>query len=77
MESYHPAVGVWATAIKYQMPGGKGIRKVKITDPTYGPINNKTILLVRSMGMILDIIMSNDNEDEPFVEALQLCLGNL
>eukprot|EP00957_Ditylum_brightwellii_P125693 9581023-Ditylum_brightwellii.AAC.1 len=77
MESYHPAVGAWATAIKFQMTGKNSFSKVKMTNPAYTPTNDKSIPLAKSAGVVLDIITSSNEEDEPFLEALQICLDNL
>eukprot|EP00957_Ditylum_brightwellii_P211397 15366129-Ditylum_brightwellii.AAC.1 len=77
MERYHPAVSVWAATIKFQMPGKNSFSKVKMTIPAYAPANNKSIPLASSVSVALNIITSDNEEDEPFLEALQICLYNL
>eukprot|EP00957_Ditylum_brightwellii_P159110 12109599-Ditylum_brightwellii.AAC.1 len=77
MDSYHPAVGIWASTIKYQMSVKRGISKVTMSDIAYELANNKAIPLAGCAGMTLYIITSDNNEDEPFIKALQLCINNL
>eukprot|EP00957_Ditylum_brightwellii_P031094 2355354-Ditylum_brightwellii.AAC.1 len=77
MESYHLAVGVWAAAIKYQMSGKNSVSKVEMNDAAYAPANNKAIPIIKSVGIALEFITSDDEEDKPFLEALQICLDNL
>eukprot|EP00957_Ditylum_brightwellii_P115613 8818718-Ditylum_brightwellii.AAC.1 len=77
MESYHPAVGMWAAAIKYQTLGKNSISNVKINDAPYAPANNTAIPIIKSAGIALEFITSDDDEDKPFLEALQICLNKL
>eukprot|EP00957_Ditylum_brightwellii_P001878 144108-Ditylum_brightwellii.AAC.1 len=77
MESYHPAVGVWATAIKYQMSGKNSVSKVKMNNAAYAPANNKAFPIIKSAGIALEFITSDNEEDELFLDALQICLDNL
>eukprot|EP00957_Ditylum_brightwellii_P013073 987547-Ditylum_brightwellii.AAC.1 len=55
----------------------KGISKVTMSNTVYKPANDKAISLTGCACMTFDIITSDDNEDEPFVKTLQLCLNNL
>eukprot|EP00957_Ditylum_brightwellii_P157666 12001017-Ditylum_brightwellii.AAC.1 len=77
MESYHPAVGMWAAAIKYQMSGKNGVSKVKMNDAAYAPANEKAIPIIKSAGITPEFITSDDEETELFLEALQIFLDNL
>eukprot|EP00957_Ditylum_brightwellii_P118618 9047518-Ditylum_brightwellii.AAC.1 len=77
MESYHPAVGMWTAAIKYQAPGKNGISKVKMNEDAYAPANDEAISIINSAGIVLAFITSGDKEDKLFLKALQICLNNL
>eukprot|EP00957_Ditylum_brightwellii_P083307 6333939-Ditylum_brightwellii.AAC.1 len=77
MESYHPAVRLWAAAIKFQTPGKNSVSKVKMNDAAYAPANDKAIPIIKSAGIVLEFITSDNEEDEPFLKALQICLDNL
>eukprot|EP00957_Ditylum_brightwellii_P074453 5657120-Ditylum_brightwellii.AAC.1 len=77
MERYHPAVGVWEVAIKFQTSDKNGVSKVKMKDAAYAPANDKAIPIIKSTGIALEFINSDNEEDEPFLKALQICLDNL
>eukprot|EP00957_Ditylum_brightwellii_P049836 3778441-Ditylum_brightwellii.AAC.1 len=77
MESYHPAVGVWAAAIKFQASGKNSVSKVKMNDAAYAPANNKAIPIIKRAGIVIEFITSDNEEDKPFLKALQIRLDNL
>eukprot|EP00957_Ditylum_brightwellii_P132896 10134385-Ditylum_brightwellii.AAC.1 len=41
MDSYHPVVDIWASTVRYWMPGKNSIGKVTMSNPTYELANNK------------------------------------
>eukprot|EP00957_Ditylum_brightwellii_P051453 3900853-Ditylum_brightwellii.AAC.1 len=59
------------------MSGKNGIGKVTMSNPAYEPANDKAIPLAGCTSVSLDIIMLDNDNDELFIEALQLCLDNV
>eukprot|EP00957_Ditylum_brightwellii_P170089 12946933-Ditylum_brightwellii.AAC.1 len=48
-----------------------------MNEAAYAPANDKAIPTIKSTGIALEFITSDNEEDEPFLKALQICLDNL
>eukprot|EP00957_Ditylum_brightwellii_P150496 11460098-Ditylum_brightwellii.AAC.1 len=48
-----------------------------MNDAAYDLANDKAIPIIKSVGIVLEFITSDDEEDKLFLEALQICLDNL